>query len=51
MKAFLTVEVRWWFWTYLWMVWLVARMTGARPDEEKVAYWLCKAIKFKDVTP
>lgn len=47
-KSSLSVEfkVSWWLKWYLYGVILTAALTRARPDEDKLQYWIGRAMKI-----
>ena len=42
-----TVKWRWWLKHYLLGAFLVSRLTGCRPSEERLRYWVSKGIKIE----
>ena len=41
-----TLKWRWWLRSYLFGVLLMARLTGCRPNWDRVSYWVGKGIKI-----
>lgn len=42
-----TIRCAWWVRAYIDGVILMSCLTGLRPDEEKLTYWLTKGIRMK----
>jgi hypothetical protein len=42
-----TIKCRWWLKHYLLGVYLMARLTGRKLDEERLRYWVYRGIKIE----